>query len=135
MEEPTLRIRNLTVCLVGNLSFSHLLNDPAIAVTLYKQMPAMYQLDDYDLCMQKPPSLLLAHSTYCIVYAEIMPNESSTLWQQIEKVSQDDKHHFRHDHLFIGVCLERCKKALHTLSKFQIQQLYEGKPMDTEVSI
>jgi len=109
--------------------------NPAHAVTLYKQMPAMYQLDDYDLCLQKPPSWLLAHSTYCLVYAEIVPNASATLWQQIENISQDDKHHFRHDHLFLGVCLEQCKKAIQTLSKFQIQQLYEGKVMDTEVSI
>ncbi|KAL7737531.1 hypothetical protein ACLKA6_007657 [Drosophila palustris] len=103
-------------------------------LTLYKQMPAMYQLDDYDLCRQKPPSWILAHSTYCMVYAEIVPNASSIIWQQIEKVSQDDKHHFRHDHLFIGVCLEDCKKSIQTLSKFQIQQLYEGKAMDTELS-
>ncbi|KAH8261004.1 hypothetical protein KR044_002117, partial [Drosophila immigrans] len=97
-------------------------------------MPSMYQLDDYDLCLQQPPSRLLAHSTYCLVYAEIVPNASSTLWQQIDRVSQDDKHYFRHDHLFIGVCLERCKRSLHTLTRFQKQQLYEGKVLDTELS-
>ncbi|KAH8370625.1 hypothetical protein KR093_004385 [Drosophila rubida] len=96
-------------------------------------MPAMYQLEDYDLCLQQAPSRLLAHSTYCLVYAEIVPNASSPLWQQIEQVSQDDKHHFRHDHLFIGVCLERCKRALHTLARFQKQQLYEGQVMDIEL--
>ncbi|XP_062135235.1 nose resistant to fluoxetine protein 6 [Drosophila sulfurigaster albostrigata] len=97
-------------------------------------MPAMYQLDDYDLCLQQSPSQILAHSTYCLVYTEIVPNASSTLWQQIEQFSQDNKHHFRHDHLFVGVCLERCKRALHTLSRFQKQQLYEGKVVDTELS-
>ncbi|XP_030375821.1 nose resistant to fluoxetine protein 6 [Scaptodrosophila lebanonensis] len=93
-------------------------------------MPPMYQLEDYDLCLQKPPSQLLGHSTYCLVYAEIVPNASSALWHEIDKVSQNAKHNFRHDHLFLGVCLERCKRALSTLSRFQIQQLYEGKAMD-----
>ncbi|KAH8411059.1 hypothetical protein KR222_011279 [Zaprionus bogoriensis] len=97
-------------------------------------MPAMYQLEDYDLCLDRPPSRLLAHSTYCLVYAEIVPNTSSALWQQIDLLSQDDKHRFRHDHLFMGVCLERCKRELRQLSRFQLQQLYAGKVTDVELS-
>lgn len=98
-------------------------------------MPPLYQLDDYDLCLQQKPSQqLLAHSTYCLVYVELRPNASSELWRQIELVSRDEKHHYRHDHLFVGVCLERCKRSLHTLSRFQIQQLYEGTVEDKEVS-
>lgn len=103
-------------------------------VTLYKQMPPLYQLEDYDLCLDKPPNHLLSHSTYCLVYAEVVPNASSSLWQQIDALSRDEKHRFRHDHLFLGVCLERCKRALHELSHFQVQQLYEGKVTDVEVS-
>ncbi|XP_017836319.1 nose resistant to fluoxetine protein 6 [Drosophila busckii] len=105
-------------------------------LTLYKQMPAMYQLDDYDLCLQHSPPThrLLYHPTYCLVYAEIVPNASSTLWQQIERTSQDDKHNFRHDLLFMGVCLESCKSSISTLAKYQKQQLYEGKVSDTELS-
>ncbi|EDW58809.2 nose resistant to fluoxetine protein 6 [Drosophila virilis] len=95
-------------------------------LTLYKQMPPLHQLDDYDLC--------LGHSTYCLVYAELVPNASSTLWQQIEQLSRDEKHRFRHDHLFVGVCLERCQRELHSLSRFQLQQLYEGRVTDTELS-
>lgn len=97
-------------------------------------MPPLHQLDDYDLCLQQRPSQLLAHSTYCLVYVELRPNGSSELWQQIERVSRDAKHHYRHDHLFVGVCVERCKRLLHTLARFQIQQLYEGKVEDQEVS-
>lgn len=96
-------------------------------------MPPLYQLEDYDLCLDKPPNHLLSHSTYCVVYAEVVPNESSSVWQQIEALSRDEKHRFRHDHLFVGVCLERCKRALHELSHFQVQQLYEGKVTDVEV--
>lgn len=104
-------------------------------VTLYKQMPPLYQLEDYDLCLDKPPNHLLSHSTYCLVYAEVVPNASSSLWQQIDALSRDEKHRFRHDHLFLGVCLERCKRALHELSHFQVQQLYEGKVTDVEVGV
>lgn len=98
-------------------------------------MPALYQLEDYDLCLDKTPNHILSHSIYCIVYAEIVPNANSSVWQQIEELTHDEKHHFRHDHLFLGVCLERCKRTLHELSHFQVQQLYEGKVTDLEVSI
>ncbi|XP_017960684.1 nose resistant to fluoxetine protein 6 isoform X1 [Drosophila navojoa] len=103
-------------------------------LTLYRQMPPLHQLDDYDLCLQQRPSQLLAHSTYCLVYVELRPNGSSELWQQIELVSKDAKHHYRHDRLFVGVCVERCKRLLHTLARFQIQQLYGGKVEDQELS-
>ncbi|XP_017050320.1 nose resistant to fluoxetine protein 6 isoform X2 [Drosophila ficusphila] len=69
-------------------------------------MPALYQLDDYDLCLDRPSG------TYCMVYVEILPNASSTLWHQINEVSQDAKHRFRHDRVFRGVCLETCKEKL-----------------------
>ncbi|XP_026841863.1 nose resistant to fluoxetine protein 6 [Drosophila persimilis] len=89
-------------------------------MTLYKRMPALYQLDDYDLCLESD-----SH-TYCLVYAEIVPNASSTLWEQIEGLSRDVKHRFRHDRLFRGICLERCQ--------LDLQQLYEGGVLDEDLS-
>ncbi|KAH8279262.1 hypothetical protein KR026_005093, partial [Drosophila bipectinata] len=65
-------------------------------------MPPLYQLDDYDLCQDRMAGM------YCLAYVEIKPNSSSVLWQLIEEVSLDSKHRFRHDHVFRGVCLERC---------------------------
>ncbi|XP_033251725.1 uncharacterized protein LOC117190775 isoform X1 [Drosophila miranda] len=89
-------------------------------MTLYKRMPALYQLDDYDLCLGSD-----SH-TYCLVYAEIVPNASSTLWEQIEGLSRDVKHRFRHDRLFRGICLERCQ--------LDLQQLYDGGVLDEDLS-
>ncbi|EDV36810.2 uncharacterized protein Dana_GF11764 [Drosophila ananassae] len=75
-------------------------------VTVYKQMPALYQLDDFDLCQDT------ISGVYCLAYVEIKPNSSSDLWQLIEEVSSDSKHRFRHDHVFRGVCLERCLDSI-----------------------
>lgn len=69
-------------------------------------MPALYQLDDFDLCQDTMAGM------YCLAYVEIKPNSSSDLWQQIEEVSSDSKHRFRHDHVFRGVCLERCLASI-----------------------
>jgi len=76
-------------------------------------MPALYQLDDYDLCLDNQAG------TYCLVYVEILPNASSALWHQIDQVSQDSKHRFRHDRVFRGVCLESCKQRINHLSEFR----------------
>ncbi|XP_044249262.1 nose resistant to fluoxetine protein 6 [Drosophila takahashii] len=75
-------------------------------LTLYRQMPALHYLDDYDLCLDSPSG------SYCLVYVEILPNASSALWHQINEVSLDSKHRFRHDRVFRGVCLERCKQSV-----------------------
>ncbi|KRJ98190.1 nose resistant to fluoxetine protein 6 [Drosophila yakuba] len=82
-------------------------------LTRYRQMPPLYDLDDYDLCLDN-------HSgTYCLVYVEILPNASSALWHQIDEVSKDSKHRFRHDHVFRGVCLESCKQSINNISEFR----------------
>ncbi|XP_034652789.1 LOW QUALITY PROTEIN: nose resistant to fluoxetine protein 6 [Drosophila subobscura] len=98
----------------ANVSFDH------FNLTLYKRLPALYQLDDYDLCLASDSR------TYCLVYAEIVPNASSNLWQQIEDLSLDVKHRFRHDRLFRGVCLQRCQ--------LDLLQLYDGGVQDVELS-
>jgi len=46
---------------------------------------------------------------------EILPNASSALWHQIDEVSRDSKHRFRHDRVFRGVCLETCQQSLNGL--------------------
>ncbi|XP_043947791.1 nose resistant to fluoxetine protein 6 [Drosophila biarmipes] len=79
-------------------------------LTLYRQMPPLHYLHDYDLCLDKPAG------RYCLVYVEILPNASSALWHQIEGVSLDSKHRFRHDRVFRGVCLETCQHSLNGFS-------------------
>ncbi|XP_052841927.1 nose resistant to fluoxetine protein 6 isoform X1 [Drosophila gunungcola] len=94
-------------------------------LTLYRQMPPLHQLDDYDLCLDRPSG------SYCLAYVEILPNASSTLWHLIHEVSQDSKHRFRHDRVFRGVCLEGCKKRLIDLSESREHE--EGTFLDQEL--
>uniref|UniRef100_A0A1A9WWJ5 Acyltransferase 3 domain-containing protein n=1 Tax=Glossina brevipalpis TaxID=37001 RepID=A0A1A9WWJ5_9MUSC len=95
----------------------------------YYKMPPLYQLDDYEKCLYtwKP-------FTYCVVYAEIEPNISSPLWKQIDLYSKDIKHHYRHDRLFFGVCVEECKILLKSLSSDQQQQLYDKRIGSNEIT-
>ncbi|KAH8236990.1 hypothetical protein KR038_001983 [Drosophila bunnanda] len=88
-------------------------------------MPALYQLDDYDLCLDQ------SSATYCLAYVEIEPNVNSTLWRLIESVSLDSKHRYRHDVVFRGVCLERCIRSLNDTSAGALMQ-YEGRGVQDE---
>uniref|UniRef100_A0A1A9VM91 Acyltransferase 3 domain-containing protein n=1 Tax=Glossina austeni TaxID=7395 RepID=A0A1A9VM91_GLOAU len=92
-----------------------------LTVSSFYQMPPIYQFDDYDKCLSVNPS------TYCIVYAEIEPKHSSQLWNQIDIYSKDVNRHFRHDRLHFGVCIERCKILLESLTVFERQQLYDKR--------
>ncbi|XP_046810082.1 uncharacterized protein LOC111678138 [Lucilia cuprina] len=73
----------------------------------FKAFPPLYNFDDYDACLNNKTSGI--ESTYCMVYAEIRPQNSSKLWRQISQHTDEYKFHFRRDRLFFGVCLERCK--------------------------
>lgn len=98
-------------------------------------MPSLYQFDDYDQCLQSDTTISNIRATYCVVYAEIVENETSSLWNEIANFSADSRHHFSHDRLFFGVCLERCKQLLHTVVKFPQHELVKyGAIRDTEVS-
>ncbi|XP_020815102.1 uncharacterized protein LOC110189393 isoform X2 [Drosophila serrata] len=94
-------------------------------LSLYRQMPALYQLDDYDLCLDN------TSGSYCLAYVEIEPNVSSTLWHLIDSVSRDSKHRFRHDVVFRGVCLERCIRSLNDTSAGALKR-YEGRGVQDE---
>ncbi|KAM7344408.1 uncharacterized protein ACRADG_011146 [Cochliomyia hominivorax] len=73
----------------------------------FNAYPPLYDFDDYDACLNGKDSKF--ESTYCMIYAEIKPQNSSTLWQQISQHNEEYKFHFRRDRLFFGVCMERCK--------------------------
>lgn len=104
-------------------------------VSVYRQMPSLYQFDDYDQCLQSDTVTSNIRATYCVVYAEIVENETSSLWDQIASFSADKRHHFSHDRLFFGVCLERCKELLDTTVVFPRNELVKnGAIRDTEVS-
>nr|XP_036223567.1 nose resistant to fluoxetine protein 6 isoform X1 [Bactrocera oleae]XP_036223568.1 nose resistant to fluoxetine protein 6 isoform X1 [Bactrocera oleae]XP_036223569.1 nose resistant to fluoxetine protein 6 isoform X1 [Bactrocera oleae]XP_036223570.1 nose resistant to fluoxetine protein 6 isoform X1 [Bactrocera oleae]XP_036223571.1 nose resistant to fluoxetine protein 6 isoform X1 [Bactrocera oleae] len=103
-------------------------------LSVYRQMPSLYQFDDYDQCLQSDTVTSNIRATYCVVYAEIVENETSSLWDQIASFSADKRHHFSHDRLFFGVCLERCKELLDTTVVFPRNELVKnGAIRDTEL--
>ncbi|XP_055921072.1 nose resistant to fluoxetine protein 6-like [Eupeodes corollae] len=97
-------------------------------MTAYRQMPPLYILDDYDKCLESEN-----RSSYCLVIGQIVPNDTSHLWEQISNFSAVTKRHFRHDYLYFGVCLNPCKTLLHPFSPFRKDMLYSGKIKDTEL--
>uniref|UniRef100_A0A1A9WWJ6 Acyltransferase 3 domain-containing protein n=1 Tax=Glossina brevipalpis TaxID=37001 RepID=A0A1A9WWJ6_9MUSC len=91
-------------------------------------MPPIYQFDDYDKCLSK------TQSNYCIVYAQIEANLSLPLWNQIDLYSKESNHHFRHDRLHFGVCVENCKILLESLTAYEQQQLYDKRIEKNEIT-
>lgn len=49
-----------------------------------------------------------------MVYAEVIPNNSSILWQEMMAHYNEFQFRYRRDHLFFGVCVERCKNFANT---------------------
>ncbi|KAI8128525.1 Nose resistant to fluoxetine protein 6 [Lucilia cuprina] len=72
-------------------------------------MPPLYIFDDYNRCLQKNFTHL--PRIYCLTYAEIIPDVLSPLWQQIDEFSNSYQFHYRHDHLFRGMCLNNAMNS------------------------
>ncbi|XP_037827352.1 regulator of hypoxia-inducible factor 1-like [Lucilia sericata] len=82
--------------------------------------PPLYKFDDYDSCLEQkyhntPP-------TYCMVYAEIKPNNSSDMWQEMMQHYGEYPFRYRRDHLFFGVCMERCLKFAKTKEIYKLNE-------------
>ncbi|XP_073846939.1 nose resistant to fluoxetine protein 6-like isoform X2 [Musca autumnalis] len=73
-------------------------------------LPPLYTFDNYDRCLDLGVDTKLA-STYCMVYAEVQQDNSSELWHKIA-THKENKFHYRHDRLYFGVCLEKCRRYL-----------------------
>lgn len=56
-----------------------------------------------------------------MVFAEIKPKNSSEMWQQMEQYYKEYLFRYRHDRLFFGVCLERCKNLKKSTENFKIK--------------
>lgn len=52
-------------------------------MTEYLQMPPLYELDDYDVCMKMYPE---RKATYCVVKVLIKPDKDSETWRYIEVI-------------------------------------------------
>ncbi|XP_065370013.1 nose resistant to fluoxetine protein 6-like [Calliphora vicina] len=95
----------------------------------FYDFPPLYKFDDYDSCLAQkyqniPP-------TYCMVYAEIKPNNSSEMWHQMIEHYEEYPFRYRHDHLFFGVCMERCKGFAKTM---EINKLTDDDLIKNEIT-
>ncbi|XP_059225334.1 nose resistant to fluoxetine protein 6 isoform X1 [Stomoxys calcitrans] len=98
--------------------------------TKYKnlKLPTLYSFDDYDECFfNVTPSL---PSTYCMVYAEVQPDNSSELWQKIT-LHNEYKFNYARNKLFFGVCLNKCMRFLRSEADNETHN--KGGSLDKEV--
>ncbi|XP_031617702.1 nose resistant to fluoxetine protein 6-like [Contarinia nasturtii] len=115
------------VCLSSQYAEAYLFN-----MTEYLRMPPMARMDDYDRCFLDIPEG--ATATFCMVTSLIKPNESSDIWNIINKYSSDRKRIYRHDRLSRGICMNWCKKQMNyfdydTRKSYYIENFYN----DTEI--
>ncbi|XP_041769695.1 nose resistant to fluoxetine protein 6-like [Anopheles merus] len=107
-----------------------LINGEFIEKSQYHRMPKLWQMDDYDECLESPGSDE-APGVYCGLSVVLKPNNRSELWKLIEEFSSDYKRHYNHQVLKRGVCIRRCTKAIEKLSPAERNALtVEPFPID-----
>jgi len=92
-------------------------------VTQFYEMPPLYDLDDYDRCLQEFDG---QGSTYCFVRAEVQPDDSMASWRAIAEISKYNRHHFDHRQLYFGLCLRECEASLAGLDESELDALQAG---------
>ncbi|XP_023303317.2 nose resistant to fluoxetine protein 6 [Lucilia cuprina] len=103
-------------------------------MTQYYKMPSLYDLDDYDRCLQEFNDF----SMYCFVRADVIPqrDNNNEAWQAIEEISMYYKHHFQHRHLYYGICVQWCQLEIDKLAKDEANDLFKGVLMNnTKVNV
>ncbi|XP_075158132.1 uncharacterized protein LOC142231409 [Haematobia irritans] len=75
----------------------------------HENLPPLFKLHNYDEAIFSPEP-----NSYCLVFAEIQPNNSSKLWESIANYSRDWRRRFRRDYLFLGLNVQKCKEILDT---------------------
>ncbi|XP_061400558.1 nose resistant to fluoxetine protein 6 [Musca vetustissima] len=74
----------------------------------YRQLPPLHTLDNYDDCFIRSDD----SAKYCLLFGEIEA-DNSELWHQIEEYSKDTVHRYRHDYIFMGLCVDKCMEMLN----------------------
>lgn len=67
-----------------------------------------------------------------MVYAEVIPNNSSVLWQDIIARFSEFPFRYRRDRLFFGVCVERCKNFANPTTAISLKN--ENDELRNEVT-
>uniref|UniRef100_A0A1I8MG92 Acyltransferase 3 domain-containing protein n=1 Tax=Musca domestica TaxID=7370 RepID=A0A1I8MG92_MUSDO len=95
-----------------------------------KDFPPLYTFDDYDLCLKNRSTQL--PPTYCMIYAEVQPDNSSELWQAILE-HNNYRYNYHYDRLFFGVCLKRCLNVVGHIAE-NITYPPENFTIDNEIT-
>ncbi|XP_052870453.1 nose resistant to fluoxetine protein 6-like, partial [Anopheles cruzii] len=90
----------------------------------YWRMPRVFSYDDYDVCLNDNPTI---PSVYCLVKAAVLPDNTSEVWQIIERVSENWKQHMNHAHLDRGFCVRNCEDRLRTANALNDSHLLVPK--------
>ncbi|XP_055585483.1 nose resistant to fluoxetine protein 6-like [Uranotaenia lowii] len=74
----------------------------------YLKFPKLYDYDHFGDCRRTNQNQFV----YCLVQVHFKPNESSALWRNISKFSEDQRHY---DHRIQerGICVPTCEKKLN----------------------
>uniref|UniRef100_A0A1I8PHK2 Acyltransferase 3 domain-containing protein n=2 Tax=Stomoxys calcitrans TaxID=35570 RepID=A0A1I8PHK2_STOCA len=96
-------------------------------LTSYVKLPPLYNFHTYEDGLSSP-----SPSTYCMVFANIKPDNRSEVWQSIENFSEDTHHRFRHDYLVFGLSVAKCKELLlNTTTKILPNEVIKTKVPST----
>ncbi|XP_063709601.1 regulator of hypoxia-inducible factor 1-like [Culicoides brevitarsis] len=115
----------LILSVIVTIIYHEVNKDPPIDYEEYQKMPPLYLMDDYDDCMKGQKG-----AKYCVVNILIEKDEKSDVWRQIEEFSADYKHHFRHDILKYGFCLDRIRQ---NLTNFDVTEANGSSKMNFKI--
>uniref|UniRef100_A0A336MZR2 CSON010596 protein n=1 Tax=Culicoides sonorensis TaxID=179676 RepID=A0A336MZR2_CULSO len=76
----------------------------------YHKVPPLYSVDDQKECFLDAGE----EFQYCIVLTVIKPDNTSTVWNLVQKYSSDTRRNNRHDIILSGLCLKWCMDKIHT---------------------
>uniref|UniRef100_A0A1I8QCX2 Acyltransferase 3 domain-containing protein n=1 Tax=Stomoxys calcitrans TaxID=35570 RepID=A0A1I8QCX2_STOCA len=106
MEIATILIAAI-ITLFFEFPMGNIVNSLFKLVNNYPRLPTLFTLHDYNKVVASPKA-----STYCMVFAQVQPDNSSKLWHDIANISQDVNHRFRHDLIFFGLSVDKCRETL-----------------------
>lgn len=101
-----------------------------IAVSTFRrQMPPLYASDDYTKCFENPMA------SYCMVYAELQPDNNSVLWNQIRNHQNAYRYHYRHDQLYRGICISKLENITSISKDVGNTSAVEYQPISDNVEM
>lgn len=93
-------------------------------------MPNLNKFESYNECL----GTYYEEAKFCFVKTYIKPDETSVLYNYIRNFSSMGKQHFRHDKLFRGICINKCKEIIDKMGNHSDKYFVPEFPLDTIVT-